>query len=177
MLVNGILNLESSFRDAGFTLLELLVVLSLISLLFFLAIPQFQGGIPADSSRRSLLQLKQTIESLKTRAVEKQTDHALHLNLDTRQIWITDEAMDEEERLLAKQEGFSWTDALLLEDVEFPDQDKTAGGEVALYFYKKGYSDRARIHLRPKDGSQAALLVEPFLSSVQIETGHVSFRQ
>jgi prepilin-type N-terminal cleavage/methylation domain-containing protein len=171
------LNPKSPFKVAGFTLLELLVVISLISLLFFFAIPRFEGGLLADASRQSILQMKQAIEAAKAEAEEEQLDYALHLALDTRQWWTTNEAMGEEERITARRQGVSWADGLQVESVSFPDGETAASGEVALYFYKKGYSDRARIYLRRDDGTLAALLVEPFLSEVRIENDHVSFRQ
>jgi prepilin-type N-terminal cleavage/methylation domain-containing protein len=171
------LNFEPPLKKAGFTLLELLVVISLISLLFFLAIPRFESGLLTDASRRSILQMKQAIEAAKTEAEEKQLDCTLHLALDTRQWWTTHEAMGEEERITARRQGSSWADGLQVESVSFPGGETATSGEVALYFYRKGYSDRARIYLRRDDGTLATLLVEPFLSRVRIEDGHVSFRQ
>jgi prepilin-type N-terminal cleavage/methylation domain-containing protein len=181
------LNLESSkthnshikrrrIKDAGFTLIELLLVISLISLMLFFAIPRFQGGIFANTSRRSTILLKQTIEGLKQKAVEEQKTYALHLNLDTHHFWITNEAMDEETSLEALRKGTDLSDALYLKEVAFSLNEKFLFGEVNLYFYPKGYSDRARIHLQLLDGTQTTLLVEPFLAAVRIEEDYVSFR-
>lgn len=160
---------------AGFTLIELLLVISLISLMLFFAIPRFEGGFLADASRRSSILLIQTMERLKQRAVEEKTDYALHLNLDTHHFWITTETMDEEQRLEAQREGTDLSDALYLEDVEFPRQEKALYGEVSLFFYRKGYSDRARIHLQLEDGRQATLFLESFLPEVRITNEYVSF--
>jgi len=160
----------------GFTLIELLVVISLISLMLFLAVPQFQSGLLADASRKSLILLKQTVEGLKTRAVETQTVCALHLNLDTHHFWITDETMDEEQRLEANRNATDLSDSLFFEEVEFADEEKSMSGEVSLYFYTEGFSDRARIHVQKKDGDRATLRVESFLAEVRIEDDSVSYQ-
>ncbi len=163
-------------NGAGFTLIELLLVISLISLMLFFAIPRFQGGIFANDSRRSTILLKQSIESLKQQAVEEQKTYALRLNLDTHHFWITNEGMDEEAALEAQSQGIALSDALYLKEVEFSPNEKFLFGEVNLFFYPKGYSDRARIHLQQADGTQTTLLVEPFLAEVRIEKDYASFR-
>jgi len=160
----------------GFTLIELLVVISLISLMLFLAVPQFQYGVLSDGSRKSLILLKQTVEGLKTRAVEAQTVCALHLNLDTHHFWITDETMDEEQRLEANRNATDLSDSLFFEEVEFVDEEKSRSGEVSVYFYPEGFSDRARIHVQKKDGDRSTLRVESFLAEVRIEDDFVSYR-
>mgnify|MGYP006300749971 CR=1 FL=1 len=163
-------------NEEGFTLIELLLVISLISLMLFFAIPRFQGGILADTARKSTILLMQTIEGLKQKAVEEQITYTLHLNLDTHHFWITSAAMDEETVLEAQREAADLSHDLYLEDIEFSTEEKSLFGDVALYFYPRGYSDRARIHLQHDNGTQTTLFLEPFLSEVRIEDDYVSFR-
>jgi hypothetical protein len=60
-------------------------------------------------------------------------------------------------------------------DVEFPNQDRISVGETEIYFYPKGHSDHAIIHLEDSDGRRFSFLIEPFLPNTKRIDNYVRF--
>lgn len=135
----------------GFTLIELVVVVFLISLMLFLAVPRFESTLFTDADRTSKLWITTTIQNLKEKAVREQTDYQLHVNLDENRMWISRTGMSEGELEDARQAGHRFAKGLTLMDVAFPDGRKIASGEVPIRFNRKGYSSMAMIHVIDPD--------------------------
>ncbi|MCF8111614.1 MAG: prepilin-type N-terminal cleavage/methylation domain-containing protein [Desulfobacteraceae bacterium] len=160
----------------AFTLIELIVVVSLISVMMFFAVPRMHGTFFSDDSRKFSSWLLANVRNLKTVAVEKQTAFALYVDLDRNQIWKAPASLEEEDfpdledsnrRSLPK--GHSLTDVMFSEGVRETD------GVARIYFYPRGYSDRAIIHIRENDGSVISYRIESFLPRVEIVEGHEEF--
>lgn len=60
-------------------------------------------------------------------------------------------------------------------DVTFPRDMKVTSGIARIYFYPKGYSDRAIIHVRKKDGSRMSCRIESFLPRASLTEGYEEF--
>ena len=71
----------------GFTLIELMVVVFLISTMLFLAVPKIQGTLLIDENRRASLWIMNRVQVLKQEAVRAQKDHRLYFDLDSNKIW------------------------------------------------------------------------------------------
>lgn len=153
----------------GFTLIELIVVIALVSIMLLFAVPNFSAFFSSDSTSGALRWLIVKIRVLKTSAVREQKLYILHADMDTDQFWITDESMTtEEEKAAAMEQGLSLPDDVEIADVEFPRTGRVPEGTVEIAFYKRGYSDRAVIHLEEDGGKSTSVFVEPFLSTVKV---------
>ena len=91
-------------------------------------------------------------------------------------MWVTDELMSEEEMQNAEKQGFEFPDDINLVDVEYPGKDKILFGQADIYFYKKGYSDKALIHIEDSNNERLSFLIEPFLSKVRLYEEYVEFQ-
>jgi hypothetical protein len=60
-----------------------------------------------------------------------------------------------------------------LQDVEFPDEQVISAGRADIYFYEKGYSDKAIIHMVHDDDHRLSFLIEPFLPQVHLYNKYV----
>ena len=58
---------------------------------------------------------------------------------------------------------------------EFLNEDKITRGIAEIHFYRKGYSDKALIHIEDDDNEQSSYLIEPFLPHVKIIEEYVEF--
>ena len=159
----------------GFTLIELIVVISLISLMLFFSIPRFRNTLLTDPTKKTTRWIIGTVRILKENALRDGKRYILHANLDNNSMWVSDESMSEEALLEASQNGFKLPDGIRLLDVEYPKNRKISISRADIYFYPQGYSDKAMIHME-RDGTDAvSFLIEPFLSEVNRFERYASF--
>ncbi len=165
-----------SFRlNQGFTLIELIVVITLISLMLFFVIPRFQVDVLSDDTNKVSRWIMLKVHSLKQKAVREQKLYVLHISLDSNRLWVTSEIMSQEELQAAEVNGYELSDNINLLDVEYPDEEKISAGRADIYFYKKGYSDKAIIHISNDDNERRSFLIEPFLSHVRLYDKYIGF--
>jgi hypothetical protein len=82
------------------------------------------------------------------------------------------------EDALSKAEGnaFEAAPGIRFTDVEYPLTGKMSSGIAIISFYKKGYSDKAIIHIEDEDSEiQRSLLIEPFFSTVKLYETYEEF--
>ncbi|MFC1829812.1 Tfp pilus assembly protein FimT/FimU [Thermodesulfobacteriota bacterium] len=166
----------SRFSD-GYTLIELIVVIALISIVLFISIPRFQGAVLADPTNAVSRWIIGTVASLKEGAVHHQKHYVLHVAMDTGKLWVSDESMSEEELENAENSGLELPDDVKVLDVEFPGKGKVAFGRADISFYRQGYSDRAFIHIEDDSYNQRSFLIETFLPKVRLYEEYVAFEE
>lgn len=159
-------------RSAGFTLIELIVVISLLGLLLFFAMPRLPGTFRGDPGKAFARRMLTEFSELKRLALQHQRRFVLNLSLDTRRVWITDESMPEEARLQAAQNAFEIPAGINLVDVEYPLKGKISDGRAEIHFYPQGYSDPALIHMEGPAGQPLTFVIEPFLPTLRIYVDH-----
>lgn len=162
-------------NDQGFTLIELIVVMALISIMLAFSMPQFRNALFSDPSRAVSRWLLLTVPALKQRAVREQRHYILHINIDDNRLWVTDDTMSEEEAEAAVSGGMVLPDDLNLLDIEYPGRERITSGQADIHFYRKGYSDKAFIHIEDGDNNQRSYLIEPFLHRVKLYERYVAF--
>ncbi len=162
-------------KNNGFTLIELIVVISLISLMFFFAIPRIPVDALSDNTRKVSRWIMLNVSALKEKAVHDQKRYVLNLSLDSNRLWVTSEIMSEEELEEAAAIGYNLPEDIKLLDVEYPDKEKISVGQAHIYFYKKGYSDKAIIHITNNDNEVLSFLIEPFLSRARLYNKYLEF--
>lgn len=164
-------------QNNGFTLIELIVVISLVSIMLVFAVPRFHDTVLSDNTKTVSRWIILKVQSLKQRAVHDQKLYALHIDIDTDRLWITNESMSEEEVEKALLKAFELPDDISLLDVEYPEKEKVSSGQADIFFYKKGYSDRALVHISNEDNERFSFLIETFLSRVKLFEKYVSFEE
>lgn len=150
---------------AGFTLLELIVVIMLLTILLGFAIPAFKADHTGGSRDLITRELLQAVKKLKIAALRRQTVHALHMNLDQNRIWVTraEEVAADDDTAPQPQWERTLPEGIRIEHVRFPDNREVRSGSVVIAFYPQGYSDRAVIRLSDDTDTTTDLVVEAFL--------------
>ena len=167
-------------NSSGFTLIELLVAVSLIGIVLVFAIPRFHHSVLSDDTRTVSRWIILKTQSLRQRAVHDQKRYALHIDIDTGRLWITGESVpegeeqEEEEQERGAQDELQLPDGLRVLDVEYPGRELITSGQADVFFYPKGHSDRALIHIRSEDDEDLTFFVETFLSKVELYEGYMT---
>ena len=178
-----ILTLRPKFRfwhqfnapTAGFTLIELIVVVSLISLMLFFAIPRLSNDFLANDLNAASRWIILKIRVLKDQAYQEQKHYILHLDMSTDRLWVSDASMTEEDLEKAALEAYQLPENVKLIDVEYPHLGKITTGEAEIMFFENGYSQKALIHLANNANDIRTFVIEPFLPSVKVIASEVGF--
>ncbi len=175
---NGIRSAKMKFLQTcpkGFTLIELVAVIALISLMLFFTMPNFQSAMGDQESKKASRRLMATIQELKEKALAERKLYVLHINLDAGKMWESNEALSEDAVPEKQDQGYEFPEGLKILDVEYPVKGKVSAGVADICFYKEGYSDKALIHIEDEDNEQMTFLVESFLSKIKIYDSYASF--
>ncbi len=158
----------------GYTLLELIVVMALIGIVFFFALPRFEGSFLIDDAKHSARWLLGKVRNLREESLRTRHARVLHIDLDTNRVWETVETMSLEEADRATQRAQEVPGGARLAGVDFPTRGRVTAGRADIRFYGDGHTDRVLIHLRHGSDVQSFLL-EPFLARVKIFDTMVGF--
>lgn len=127
----------SLFTNRGFTLMELLVVLFILSITLTFVIPRFMGKEEAklkSTSRRLLY----AVRRLSDEALFKKEKRILNINIGNGEYW--EEEKGRKSRL---------SNNISITDVTFG-KKKIDRGVVSIAFFPSGFRDEAEIHLKGK---------------------------
>ncbi len=162
--------------SGGFTLIELIVVLVLLSIMFTFALPKMDGFLFSSDTDRVSKWIFLNVASLKSKAVKDQVVYSLNADTDENSFFISTEEMDEEMLDEARKNSFKLPEDVRIIDIVFPfeisEEDEESTG---ILFYTKGYSDNAIIHVENSNGEKISYIIEPFLPSVDIREGFFLF--
>jgi prepilin-type N-terminal cleavage/methylation domain-containing protein len=153
---------------AGFTLIELMVVMLLITILLAVAIPRFGSGPFQDPIKKANRWTISTVRSLRGAAIQQHMLQSLVLDLNRHRMWVVHEEMNEEARLQAVEKAFKFPAAIRIVSVQFPGKERVSAGTVEIHFYPSGHSDKAVIHLETDNAERYSWVLEPLLPKVRL---------
>lgn len=154
--------------DNGFTLIELVVVIALITMMFFFSIPKLNHSRIFPEREPTIITMIQTIRQLKEKAILEQKRYTLHLDIAQKTIWISHEFMTDDQLEKASKGCRILPENLRLREVEFPLKNEASRYRADIHFYPQGFSDKAVIHFEMSYNEKSVLLVEPFLIKVRL---------
>jgi prepilin-type N-terminal cleavage/methylation domain-containing protein len=167
-------------QPAGFTLIELVVVMALMVLLFGISYPLLEHWIEG-ALKKAGRQVTAAIEHLYERAVVTRQIYRLRFDIGTER--YRSEVLQEVDGAMVFV-PLSDADVLLPDGVRFLDLVTAQGvkitdGEAAVYFYPIGRLDPVIIHLDQRNGLQAgeelSLVPHPFTGRVKVSAGDIEF--
>jgi prepilin-type N-terminal cleavage/methylation domain-containing protein len=171
MIPNG----KEHLRVKGFTLIELMVVMLLISIFLGVAIPRFASGIGDDPVKKVSRWMIHTTRTLRSLAIQKQVAQSLVIDLNNHRMWTADESMDEETLSGATEKAYKLPKSVKIVDVIFPESERLSSGTAEILFYPAGYADNCIIHIEDEDTRRFSYLVEPLLPKVKIVEEWLNF--
>jgi general secretion pathway protein H len=145
---------------SGFTLIELMVVMALLSVMTSFAVPAIRTALYSDQLKATARKLVGLVNETGQAARRNQQPYSLIFDRESRSFKM---------QSTAGQDDISKTATVKVPDgVEVVDFTSVHGGELTdaprLRFTKKGYVDKTLIHLRDDDGRDVTLVLSPFLA-------------
>lgn len=152
----------------GFTLIELMVVMMVITIMFAVAIPRIETNIVQDPRKKTTRWLMNTVGALRSKAMEKQRSQLLVVDLEEKRFYVADAEMTEEAKSDAAKRGFALPGALHIFDVQYPGKDPVGTGTAEIIFYPGGFSEQAVINMENDDAERFCYKVEPLLPQIKV---------
>lgn len=162
-------------QTSGFTLIELIVVIALLSIMLAFAIPRFESGMLTDSNKKVTRWFMNQVQLLRQNSLKSRKVFILNISPDEGKMWVTDDDMTEEALEAASANAYSLPEDIRVKGVLYPDGEKISFGSARIRFYKEGYSDKVIIHTEDDDNNPMSLLIEPFLPKIKVYEEHVDF--
>ncbi len=154
-------------NTAGFTLVEMILVLCLVGILMTLVLPRTGIANPLPSATRALVA---TIRSLQTAAATAQKPFRLYLDLDQRRYWaVALEGAEERtpvDPVLARRETLPEPIRFLA--VTTPSRGRIESGRVSIQVLPTGKTDPAAIVLADEDQDMLTVKIHAVTGALQI---------
>ena len=160
--------------NAGFTLLELIVVLLLVSLIAALIFPRLPSSQASDL-RNSARQLAVLMRYLEERAVATKKTYYLHINLDDDRLTVSrkgavgNENGQDDDPFLKRQPLMK---GIRVSDITTDQLGKISTGEALISYGPGGRSAPLLLHLAAPDGSYFTIQALPVSGSVKVASGY-----
>lgn len=166
--------MNRSANITGFTLIELIVVISIISFLLFFSLPSLSRISLFQENKSTVQDLAELVSELKKKALQSGVDHQMHIDISQGRVWTTDDTMDDAARENALVKAPLLSSDISVQDVQFQTLTIASGGVGIIRFSKQGYSDFAQIHLLDND-KPMTVQIEPFLYNAIVVNGRIEF--
>ena len=159
---------------AGFTLIELMVVMVLITVVTAFALPSLRSALFTDQLKATARRLVGLISEAGQQAVGRPFPTVLHVDFENNLVWLSSagKTVDREGADTVRQQ------VKIPEDVRIADVQSAHGGKVGqgtapISFSSKGYVDRTFIRLRSDDGRDMTLMLSPFLAVIRVRDSYI----
>lgn len=191
-----------TYRNSGFTLIEMLIVLALVAGLVVYTVPKLSTGDQIRSAVRRLTVITKEAQTAArltgdihrlvinmpedekadhTYVVERATQKDLALTLSNE----GDEDKKEDEA--TSETGFEVADRVTkkietlpsgfyFEDIEFSEKDKITHGKAYIYFFPQGLVTRAAIHLTNRKAIKWTIILNPLTGVGTVLTEYKSLK-
>jgi prepilin-type N-terminal cleavage/methylation domain-containing protein len=158
--------------QTGFTLIELMLVIMVVGVILFLAVPATRDVLTTDKLKKASRQLIGLERQLRVDAVRDQIDYILNIDLPSSVFWVTTSDMTPEKQDEVKKNARHLPEGVIITDIVGVNDKKEAEGVIKIKFGKSNTSTPAVIHLAFEE-NKMTLVINPFLGITGIYDKYV----
>lgn len=162
------------WTERGYTLIELSVVVLLIGMMLFLAVPRVRDSLLNDDLKATTRQIVGAAREMRNEAVREQVDYLIHLDLAKPGFWTYSADTTAEKLAEIRKGAVRFPEGIRIADVRQPPEARKTEGEVVIRFFRKGYVAPTVVHL-VKDDRAFTLVFNPFLHKVSVYEKNIDF--
>jgi Tfp pilus assembly protein FimT len=162
--------------NSGFTFLELALVLVLLGLALFLAVPPLQEVSSGGKLEKAARKLAAVIRHARGLAAATGTPHLLTLDVKKGLYWIGPEISRKEpvgDDQMDILEQHALPSSIKFKDVETAGQGLVMEGAASIHFWANGLVETSTIHLRDDRNRDVTLIPNPLTGSVEVVKKYV----
>lgn len=153
---------------AGFTLMEIMVVLLILSLTMGLSIASIQGGFGGSDFKTNLRRMQALFTDLRHQAMLDGKPQVLHLSLDgldQAEYWREDK---EKQKAESPDKKPLLTGDTTLMGIKIGSKPRQDSGQARITFSSRGLAQPARFYLQDK-GRRTTLILQAFSPELKVE--------
>jgi prepilin-type N-terminal cleavage/methylation domain-containing protein len=162
--------------NSGFTFLELAIVLVLLGLVLFLAVPRLQDFASGGKLEKAARKMVAVIRHARGLAAGTGMPHLLNLDIEKGRYWISMETSKEGPFAEDKGEALEQhklPSPIKFKDVETLGKGPVVNGIVSIHFWANGLVETSLIHLRDDQDRNVTLILNPLSGSVEVLNKYV----
>jgi len=160
-----------SLNSSGFTFLELALVLVLLGLMSFLAVPSLQDMASGGKLEKAARKITAVIRHARGLAAASGMPHLLTLDVGKGLYWIGPQVSREEpvgDDKLDILEQHTLPSSIKFKDVETVGGGLIVSGTASIHFWANGLVETSTIHLRDDRNRDVTLILNPLTGSVEV---------
>jgi len=156
----------------GFTLMELLIVMMLISLFMVVSIPALRDTLIDDPLKSTGRRLIGYIDGIRELAIREQKGYVISIEIDGNKLRYTSDAdADVQDVEDTEKNVFTPTGDARLRSVWQKNSGSVGSGVVDVWVSGQGYLEKTVIHLVDDTDEALSLVIYPFLPQIEIRDG------
>lgn len=166
-------------KEAGFTLIEILVVCFIISITLIVSIPALRDTLLTDPLKTTSRKIIGTVRSLREEAIREQQPYVLSFNLEEKRLGY--QKANEQDRgredtfvsqdYKSREKEIELPESVHIMDIWTKSDGKQSQGTIKLWISPQGYMDKTVIHITD-DSDTISIFFSPFLGSIKVVDGY-----
>jgi prepilin-type N-terminal cleavage/methylation domain-containing protein len=162
-----------AYNNAGFTLIELAMVILVIGIVSAIAMPRFGGLLERQQMRRTINAIRGYARYLQAYAASEKCVYALTFDLDQQVLSTASVPTLECPGQTRRLPDYVVPSTVRILDVVTPENEKFGEGQIPTLFFPNGFVQPSVIHLGGIGVEPVTLMIEPLTGRIQVFDGYV----